>query len=240
MKILFAGPSLFGCDADLSGIDCRAPARQGDIHRAVGDGATVIGLVDGYFGAVAAVWHKEILFALSEGVHVLGAASMGALRAAECAAFGMEPIGEIARLYGDGSLEDDDAVALVHAPAELDFMPISEALVDMAATLQALFQQQLIDGNEAVALLASAQRTYFADRNPQTMACGAGLTAARAAEVADLFQENRVSLKQRDALALVSRLRAMPDQRKPAGTKSWTFQSTPAWRRAFSSPRAAV
>ena len=97
MKVLFAGPSVYGLDLDLSGIVLRHPAKQGDVIAAVRDGATAIGLVDGYFGGAAAVWHKEILYALSLGVRVLGASSMGALRAAECAAYGMEPIGEVAR-----------------------------------------------------------------------------------------------------------------------------------------------
>ena len=60
---------------------------------AVRRGVRVIGLVDGVFERVPAVWHKEILFALSEGVHVYGAASMGALRAAELDTFGMRGVG---------------------------------------------------------------------------------------------------------------------------------------------------
>ena len=67
MKVLFAGPSLYGLDLDLSGIVLRPPAKQGDVIAAVRDGATAIGLVDGYFGGAAAVWHKEILYALSLG-----------------------------------------------------------------------------------------------------------------------------------------------------------------------------
>ena len=69
---------------------------------AVSAGATVIGIVDGYFEYVAPVWHKEILYALSSGCTVLGAASMGALRACECAAFGMRGIGRIFEDYREG------------------------------------------------------------------------------------------------------------------------------------------
>ena len=42
----------------------------------------------GAFASVPAVRHKEILWALSEGIPVIGAASIGALRAAELTAFG--------------------------------------------------------------------------------------------------------------------------------------------------------
>src|SRR4051794_13144181 len=116
MRILFAGPSIHGVAPDLSGIALRPPAKQGDVAQAVLDGATSIGLVDGYFDAVAAPWHKEILFALAHGVGMLGASSMGALRAAECASFGMRPVGSIAHAYLSGDLDDDAAVAISHGP----------------------------------------------------------------------------------------------------------------------------
>ena len=131
MKVLFVGPSLYGANVDLSGLDVRGPAAQGDITRAVRDGATMIGLIDGVFGAVASVWHKEILAALASDVTLVGASSMGALRAAECADFGMVPIGIIADNYLQGVLNDDAAVALQFAPADFQWMPLSEPLVDV-------------------------------------------------------------------------------------------------------------
>ena len=70
-----------------------------------------IGIIDGYFENIPSVWHKEILWAMSQGIHVFGSASMGALRAAELAPFGMEGVGAIFEAYRDGWLEDDDEVA---------------------------------------------------------------------------------------------------------------------------------
>ena len=76
MKVLFVGPSL---GSDLAAaraispcIDFRPPAAAGDILKAVRDGATAIGLVDGYFGDLPSVWHKEILYALEHDVAVAG------------------------------------------------------------------------------------------------------------------------------------------------------------------------
>ena len=86
MKLLFAGSSLYAHAVDLSGLVVRSFAVQGDIANAVHAGATAIGLVDGSFELTASVWHKEILYAISNGVTMLGASSMGALRASECAA----------------------------------------------------------------------------------------------------------------------------------------------------------
>ena len=105
MRVLFAGPSLSGEISTLKrkfpGLDIRPPAACGDILRAVRDGAKAIGLIDGYFGDLPSVWHKEILFALHNGVAVAGGASMGALRAAECAPFGMVGLGSIYEDYAN-------------------------------------------------------------------------------------------------------------------------------------------
>ena len=96
--VVFLGPTLSHDDArDVLDAEYRPPAAHGDVLRAALRRPRAIGLVDGVFERVPAVWHKEILFALSEGVHVYGAASMGALRAAELDAFGMR--GEIGRAH---------------------------------------------------------------------------------------------------------------------------------------------
>ena len=59
------------------------PVAQGDLYRAARQRPRAIGIIDGYFEGVLSVWHKEILWAMAEGIHVFGSASMGALRAAE-------------------------------------------------------------------------------------------------------------------------------------------------------------
>ena len=106
VKVLFAGPSLAGDIAALAArhedITFAGPVARGDVLHWTRRGASAIGIVDGLFHGVPPVWHKEILFALSEGVAVAGGASMGALRAAECAAFGMVGLGDVYRLYADG------------------------------------------------------------------------------------------------------------------------------------------
>lgn len=232
MKVLFAGPSLYGADYNRSGLDVRPPARQGDLHRAVLDGATAIGLIDGVFGFVPSVWHKEILFALKAGVHVLGAASLGALRAAECADFGMEPVGTIALSYLDGERIEDGDVCLAHAPEEMAFMPLSEPLVDAEATIAAMAAAGATSPEQADALLMAARGLYFGDRTPDVLAERAGLH-----ELADAYRTHRVSVKTADALLLVERLRALPDAlaRPPA---DWDFVPSDPWRR-YLAARAA-
>ncbi len=162
MKVVFAGPSLARVDvASISSdITIRGPVQHGEVTRAVFDGATAIGLVDGLFEAVAAVWHKEILFALSQGVRVFGAASMGALRAAECAPFGMVGIGSIYLRYASGEIDDDAAVAQQRSPAELGYVPLTEALVNVDATVANAERCGLVSQAEAFALQSQAASIF--------------------------------------------------------------------------------
>lgn len=218
MKVLLAGPSIYGLDLDLSGIALWGPAAQGDIARAVLAGATAIGLIDGNFEAVAAVWHKEILHALGQGVQVLGGSSMGALRAAECAAFGMVPVGRIASAYLSGELDDDAAVALLHGPAEMGYPAFTEPLVDVIATLEHLARDRLVTPSEREALWAAANRLNFRDRTPEAMAALAGSDDLVATYVA-----HKVNQKAEDAKLLVATLRALP-----AGTPRPAVPETPS------------
>jgi hypothetical protein len=105
----------------------------------------------------------EILWALNQGIPVLGAASMGALRAAELHSFGMTGVGRIFEAYRDGHLEgwddafeDDDEVAVIHAPTEAGGFPLSDAMVDLRDTLARA---------EAAGIIGRATRDDLARRN---------------------------------------------------------------------------
>ena len=232
VKVLFAGPSFAGIDLagatpQLGDIALRPPAAHGDLTRAVLEGATAIGLVDGLFEAVAAVWHKEILYALSHGVRVLGAASMGALRAAECAALGMEAVGPIAHSYLDGSRDDDADVGLLHAPAEFGYLPLTEPMVDVEATLARLVGLGLIAPDEHARILTHARAIFFCDRTVDLIVPPA--LAQRRDAILDAYETHRVAQKQADALALVERLRALPDRRD--FQPGFALAESPMWRR---------
>jgi len=232
MKVIFVGPTLSRAEIEASDCTILPPAAQGDIARAVVGGATTIGLIDGVYETTAAVWHKEILFALQRGVRVLGAASMGALRAAECAAFGMEPVGEIAYRYVSGALDDDAAVAVVHAPAELGYVALSEALVDAEATILRLKDEHLVSDAEAAGLLASATHCFFKQRTPEAIVDGvAAFDAEQRAVILAAYKLHRISLKRRDALLLVERMAAPePDDLVASPRPGWTLAQPSSWR----------
>jgi hypothetical protein len=210
MRVLFVGPSLYGETPDLAGITVRPPARQGDVAQAVLDGAGAIGLVDGFFDAVAAPWHKEILFALARGVTMLGSSSMGALRAAECAAFGMVPIGAIAHDYCSGALDDDAAVAISHGPEELGYPPLTEPLVNVKPTLERLRDLELISAAEQQRLWQGACQLHFKDRSIEAL-----VPQPERREILAAYRKHRVNRKADDALLLISALRSCSAEASP-------------------------
>ena len=172
--IVFLGPSLPLRDA-AAVLDATflPPARQGDVFRAVqARRPRAIGLIDGVFLDVPAVWHRELLWALSEGVHVFGAASMGALRAAELAPFGMRGVGAIFEAYrtgawpgDDAAFEDDDEVAVIHAPAAAGGAALSDPMVDLRASLAGAQEAGVIDPDASKALVAAMKRLHFPARS---------------------------------------------------------------------------
>ena len=216
MKVLFVGPTLFGLEPDFSGLVVRPPATQGDIARAVLEGATAIGLVDGYFDAVSAPWHKEILFALAHGVAMLGASSMGALRAAECGSFGMRPVGSIALAYCSGELDDDAAVTLMHGPEELGYPPLTEPLVNVRPTLDRLRRLGLISLAEQRQIWDEACRLHFKDRTDEAMLAGLGPATLAA------YRTHRVNRKAEDALLLTIELRNCAGMRSEVADLPWS------------------
>jgi hypothetical protein len=235
VKILFSGPSLHGFewsspDPQRAPIERRGPAGQGDIARAVIEGATVIGLIDGRYEDVAAVWHKEILYALGEGVQVFGAASMGALRAAECADFGMVGIGTVFERYRLGDLSDDAAVAQLHAPEEMGWTPLTEALVNVEATLRRFRKLGAVTEDEVARLDASARALFFKERTYRRILAHAGLDRGeRGRRLAELIRHCRVDVKREDALTLVGYLSYLEPTRQ-APPAHWSLESTYTFR----------
>ena len=162
--IVFVGPSL----PNATGFDMRPPAAVGDILAASRErGVGRIALIDGYFERMAAVWHKEILLALERGIAVYGAASMGALRAAELAPFGMIGVGAIYRAFARGELVADDEVAVAHLPAEGGYRAVSDALVNLRAGLAAAARARVITARTRNALVELARARFYRERSWQ-------------------------------------------------------------------------
>ncbi len=228
MKVVFVGPSLpNACNMAADGIDIRPPACQGDVMQAVADGAAAIGLIDGQFATAAPVWHKELLFALSKNIPVYGAASMGALRAAECAAYGMTGIGKIFEDYASGARVDDADVALIYGPAELGYPPLSIPLVNAEATIANMAQLGLMEEVHCDKLRSAASQLFFKRRSWKTIAELAGVEFEMLMRALKL---GWVDQKKLDAMAL---LEAFSTDLPKCQPSDWQFQATPLFRSMY-------
>lgn len=233
--VVFLGPTLeqHVAAAAVPEADVRGPAAVGDVYRAVVDGATTILLIDGFYEQVPAVWHKEILWVLSRGVRVLGAASMGALRAAELWSFGMVGIGGIFEDFRDGRLVADDEVAVLHQQAMGGHRPLSVALVDIRATLAKAVAAGVIEQRTADLMLATAARSFYPDRDYETLT-----RALRGSEVEDgelrslagWLPAGQVSRKRDDALLALDRLASAHEGHMEPSPVPFRFAHTHQWQ----------
>lgn len=211
--IVFLGPSLEREAAEkILSAEYRPPAKRGDLLRAAEEGAAIIGLIDGVFHQESAVAHREILAAVKKGVRVVGASSMGALRAAEMDTLGMTGIGEVYRMYKSGELISDDEVALVFDPET--GLSLSEPLVNIRFTLKAAETEGIINGKEHEALLTAARSIFYPQRTYPKIISVAG--DALAVDARDWFlawvPDHAVDRKRLDAIEALEHMRNLSAQ----------------------------
>lgn len=214
--IVFLGPTLRMAEArQFADAVYLPPAAQGSIIQAVRlHQPRAILIIDGLFQSEPAVRHKEILWALDQGIPVLGAASMGALRAAELHRFGMTGIGLVYRWYRRWHGAPDDAVAVVHTPPELGAEALTVALIDLLMTIKRAGRQGAVTAGQAALLAQEARRRNFRDRDIAAIAAAAGIDPGR-------LQPYLVEQKKQDAIAALRHLHKVnPEPRK--GAFVWT------------------
>jgi ribosomal protein S12 methylthiotransferase accessory factor len=184
----------------------RPPVAGGDLARLRGALPAAVAIVDGYFETVASVWHKEIVDLLALGVPVFGAASMGALRAAELHPLGMQGKGAIFEAYRDGSVNRDDAVMVVQMPDELGNRPLSLSLIDAEAAIHAAGMEE----DTRRRLLRIARTLNFRDRTWASIAARFEARHGRALDGSLVKAlERSPSAKRRDAILLFDWLKTI-------------------------------
>jgi hypothetical protein len=234
---VFTGPTLPANEAreELDAIYL-PPASQGDVYRAASRKPRAIGIIDGYFECIPAVWHKEILWAMAQGVHVFGCSSIGALRAAELAAFGMEGIGKIFEAYRDGTLEDDDEVAVTHMSADRDYQPTSVAMVNIRATFEAATKAGIIEAVTRRKLEQIAKELFYQARSYRVVLDRAGERGL--SDQLDALRRwlptGQVDQKRQDALAMLQAMQALLKSNPPPKHVQYSFEYTANWELARS------
>src|SRR5882724_11574665 len=159
--IVFSGPSLSEAEVQrLAACTHAPPIKRGDL--AAVDDHDVFVILDGEFGQNLSVSPKEILAVLDRGKTVIGASSMGALRASELDRSGMIGVGWVYDYFRRCAVRRDADVALVYSP--FDFKPITVPMVDLEYWMEQASAAGLIGNKERTVLLKIARNIFFADR----------------------------------------------------------------------------
>ncbi len=209
--VVFVGPSdpTGGVRAHLEGAFIAPPAHRGDVLRAVQEGFSTILLIDGYFDTTPAVWHKELLYALSEGLRVYGASSMGALRAAEMWPFGMVGIGEVFEAVNDGLLDDDDVV-VIHDHESEGATSRSVAMVNIRWSLRSAAENGVIDHALANRFDELAKSMFYPERTYTALLANARKIDLIDKETSDRLHQwlrnHAIDIKAQDAITAALRV----------------------------------
>jgi hypothetical protein len=164
--IVFFGPSIAEQEVRrLAAVTHAPPIKRGDLA-AVEDHDVYV-ILDGEFGQNMSVSPKEILEVLERGKTVIGAASMGALRASELDRSGMIGVGWVYDYFRRCAIRRDADVALVYSP--FDFKPLTVPIVDLEYWMELAGAAGLIGNRERSLLLKVARNIFFADRTLDTL-----------------------------------------------------------------------
>lgn len=208
--IAFVGPSI---PRDLAaslcpGLDLRPPIRRGDLYRERERGAWGFLIVDGVFMAEQAVSPREVVDVLADGALVIGAASMGALRAADCWPAGAVGVGVIYRLYRWGILESDEEVAVAVRTDGSD-LPASVPLVNVRHAVARAVRRRLLDRQMARAIVEEAASIFYPQRTWREVLGRVGVTRPEVHKFCAALDLKRNDAER--ALARVRRLLAQED-----------------------------
>ncbi len=219
---MFIGPSVPSTES-CAAIISLPPASLGSVYRAMRAGYRRIVIVDAYFGHVPSVWHKEILFALVNGIQVWGAGSTGALRAVELEPFGMRGVGTVFRLFRRGILSDDDEVCVTHLPKQYAYTSITYPMINLRCSFRRLRRLHLIDANAEREIIAALKEIYFGHRDENAVRLVLNpYDVSDKGQLWSNFVKHYVDIKKRDVVAL---LRNLKHSRAKALSKrqTWIF-----------------
>lgn len=193
----------------LPGAIVAPPIERGDIAKDIRERVHVIAIVDGKFHQSLAVTPGEVMDALRTGIKVYGSSSMGALRGAELADYGMLGVGAIFEHIRSALYFRDDFLGQAFSP---DFSKIvALPLVDLLFNVRRLVKSGRLDEKRGRAVVRAYEELHYLDRNSATLA--RTLAAKHAADDPIHAAARRAvagmgSQKKRDALALLRRVRA--------------------------------
>jgi hypothetical protein len=198
--VVFGGPSLPE-KFSSSSVVIRPPAVHGDFEKWLKPSSSIVVLLDGGFLQSGAITHRELGDLLQSGVVLVGAASFGALRAAELRFYGMIGIGIVYQAVLEGIVVDDAELAVGVCPTSF------KALTIPMINLRRFLFDALQEGFPRSAVESAwrlAAEVYFLSRTPAALLECWNTKSTRG--LADLFKRRPMSawnVKEMDAIAAI-------------------------------------
>jgi len=205
VPVVFAGISLPHSEvARLLSADIRPPVRRGDLD-ALRD-RRVVAIIDGELDKAAVLPVDEIRRAIARGFDVWGAASVGALRAAELRQSGMQGAGWVYEAFCAGRIAGADEIAVIYDAYSL--RPLTIPLVSIRFCLEVLVTTGKFESDEVETAMTALKRLTVEQRDRRTVLL----------QLADTFGQRRLkthlkmragqstSIKGRDARDLLRKL----------------------------------
>ena len=223
--VVYAGPSIAADEVQrhLPGAQLMPPVARGDLYRDRTLGFGMFVILDGVFSQQLAIPPREVIDVLTNGACVIGASSMGAIRAAECWPAGMQGVGTIYRLFRRGSLESDDEVALTFME-EQGYRIASVPLINIRFSVARHLRQGKLSADQGKRIVDAAIRTHYAERNWRALLDQAdvednGGVLRQSLAACDLKRADAVRALRRTA----QRLRESPELSVPATAVAGLF-----------------
>jgi hypothetical protein len=186
------------------------PISRGDLIQDIEGGLHVIVIIDGKFDQHLAVTADEITDALSCGLKVYGASSMGALRASELRHCGMIGHGMIFEQIVATEGFRDDYLAQVFGEDAGKITKLSHTYIDFQMNIQEFERQQRITVREKKTFLRVYGGIFYAERGWPAFRAALRKEKHCNARLLEIGKEACLKIqtqKQRDAIGVLRRVR---------------------------------
>ena len=184
----------------------KRPIKRGDLGHDMKENPDIIGIIDGVFHQNSSVGHKEILNVINNGVTVVGASSMGALRASELDSLGMKGIGYVYEQYATGKVTSDDDVAVMLDSETLE--ALSEPLINMDYVFTNAVSKSIITQDQKDELIKIAKATFYPKRNYSQTLSSSNLDDKTKSNLINFIRIS-VDIKKEDAKELIKYIAEM-------------------------------
>ena len=184
----------------------KRPIKRGDLGHDMKENPDIIGIIDGVFHQNSSVGHKEILNVINNGVTVVGASSMGALRASELDSLGMKGIGYVYEQYATGKVASDDDVAVMLDSETLE--ALSEPLINMDYVFTNAVSESIITPDQKDELIKIAKSTFYPKRNYSQTLSSSNLDDKTKSNLINFIRIS-VDIKKEDAKELIKYIAEM-------------------------------